>query len=159
MREKGDSFPKSCELIARLVKTNLEGTRERRRGNEKSRRGEKWKTARRRIVLATSGIVKYDRLLVKWDQNIGCRAATRPFPSLSLSLFLYLYLSSSLFLSPFPSRSAFQCGAHFCSFHANNTECPWNDHPTLKSPINVVGNVVKNGGLSRPSIQNRGVID
>lgn len=28
------------------------------------------------IVPATSGIVKYDRLLVKWDQNIGCRLAS-----------------------------------------------------------------------------------
>ena len=39
------------------------------------------------VPAATSGIVKYDRLLVKWDENIGCRAclSLAPVPPAAFS--------------------------------------------------------------------------
>lgn len=114
------SFPKSG--YAHHVKTNWkEKERESDRGGKewKGRRERNGKWARRRIVLATSGIVKYDRLLVKWDQNIGCRELHRtPSPSPS-SLSLSLSLCSLHFN---------MTNAQFCSCHVNYVKCPWNEH-------------------------------
>lgn len=56
--------------VTNLVKTRAAG---------RETFGVQWRIengAQTSIVPATSGIVKYDRLLVKWDENIGCRLAS-----------------------------------------------------------------------------------
>lgn len=88
-----------------------------------------WGAVANRELSPTSGIVKYDRLLVKWDENIGCRLYLAPrisssrsyvaasFPSLLLlgtmrnheMTMTIRLLCKSIFVSR--SRSSF----HLCS--------------------------------------------
>lgn len=62
-------------VVAPSQVTNLVKTR----AADRETFGVQWRIengAQTSIVPATSGIVKYDRLLVKWDENIGCRLAS-----------------------------------------------------------------------------------
>lgn len=53
-------------------------------------------------------------------------------------IFLFLYISLLSIFLLFTLYIPMYCSIYFCSFHANNTECPWNDHPASKNPRKVV---------------------